>query len=115
MIKVEKCKDYDIYIIYTIIYIKYNLKNLATICHINILIYNIIQCTLHNTDSVDEMINDIQAIFHHSISTDENPQHSYCPKGEYSWCKYNKYMHEKAKNSNTDMPLRKHRGFDKSV
>ena len=41
---------------------------------------------LSNTDSVDGMINDIQAIFHHSISTDENPQHSYCPKGEYSWC-----------------------------
>ena len=61
------------------------------------------------TDSVDGMINDIQAIFHHSISTDENPQHSYCPKGEHTWCKFNKYMDEKAKYPNTYMPVRKHR------
>ena len=64
---------------------------------------------LSNTDSVDGLINDIQAIFHHSIATDENPQHSFCPKGEYSWSKYNKYMHEKAKNPNRDMLVRKHR------
>ena len=60
---------------------------------------------LSNTDNVDGMINDIQAVFHHCRSTDQNLQHSFCPKGEYSWCKFNKYMHEKAKNPNTDMPM----------
>ena len=60
-------------------------------------------------DNVDGMIKDIQAVFHHFISTDQSPQHSFCPKGEYSWCKYNKYMHEKAKNPNIDMPVPKHR------
>ena len=55
------------------------------------------------------MINDIQAIFHHCSSTDQNPQHSFCPKGDYTWCKFNKYKHEKNKNPNTDMPVPEHR------
>ncbi len=29
------------------------------------------------------------AVFDHSISTDEAPTHENCPKGEWSWCKYN--------------------------
>ena len=58
---------------------------------------------LSNTNDVDGMINDIQAIFHHCSSTDQNPQHS------FSWCKFNKYMHEKTKNPDTDMPEPEHR------
>lgn len=26
------------------------------------------------------------AILYHSASSDENPQHDYCPEGEDSWC-----------------------------
>ena len=49
-----------------------------------------------NTNDVNGMINDIQAIFHHCSLTDQNPQHSFCPKGDYryTWCKFNKYKHE---------------------
>ena len=64
---------------------------------------------LSNTDNVDGMIRDIQAVFHHCSSTDEKPQHSFCPKGEHNWCKFNKYKQEKAKNPNTNMPVPKHR------
>ena len=64
---------------------------------------------LSNTNDVDGMINDIQAIFHHCSSTDQNPQHSFCPKGVFSWFKFNKYMHEKTKNPDTDMPVPEHR------
>ena len=28
------------------------------------------------------------AVYHHYISTDEDPQHDFCPDGESSWCKY---------------------------
>lgn len=28
------------------------------------------------------------AVFYHSISTDDNPQHHCCPEGADSWCKY---------------------------
>ena len=28
------------------------------------------------------------AVFYHSISTDDNPQHHCCPEGTDSWCKY---------------------------
>ena len=64
---------------------------------------------LSNTDNVDGMIKDIQALFHHCSLTDQNPQHSFCPKGEYTWCKFNKYKHEKAKQTNTNVPVPKHR------
>ena len=30
----------------------------------------------------------IWAVFYHSVSTDNNPQHQYCPLGKDSWCKY---------------------------
>ena len=75
-------------------------ENLATICRY----YR--GAILSNTDNVDGMIRDIQAVFHHCSSTDEKPQHSFCPKG---WCKFNKYEQEKAKNPNTNMPVPKHR------
>ena len=30
----------------------------------------------------------VWAFFYHSLSTDDNPQHQFCPNGERSWCKY---------------------------
>ncbi|GBL78986.1 hypothetical protein AVEN_48947-1 [Araneus ventricosus] len=32
----------------------------------------------------------IWAIFMHKLSTDENPQHGFCPIGEDSWCGFKK-------------------------
>ncbi|GFW80396.1 uncharacterized protein TNCV_2945281 [Trichonephila clavipes] len=45
----------------------------------------------------------IWAIFLHKISTDENPQHGFCPSGPDTWCRYkkaqleNKVYHHKHK------------------
>ncbi|GFV96699.1 uncharacterized protein TNCV_3387921 [Trichonephila clavipes] len=36
------------------------------------------------------MRQDIWAIFLHKLSTDEYPQHSFCPVGEDSWCGFKK-------------------------
>lgn len=36
------------------------------------------------------MRKDVWAIFLHKSSTDDNPQHHFCPKNEDSWCKYNR-------------------------
>ena len=41
-----------------------------------------------NIGDVDAMEKAIWTIFHHSASTDEDPQHQFCPVGEESWCKY---------------------------
>lgn len=32
----------------------------------------------------------VWATFYHTLSTDEKPQHEFCPKGIESWCGYNK-------------------------
>ena len=34
------------------------------------------------------MVKATKAILHHSWSTDETPDHDYCPEGESSWCKF---------------------------
>lgn len=55
--------------------------------------------------SISEMKKAIWATYHHKSSTDENPQHIYCPPGSDSWCKWrraeangtlNSYTHEQA-------------------
>lgn len=43
-----------------------------------------------NTESVEKMRTAVWALFCHISSTDDNPQHALCPKGEESWCKYNR-------------------------
>lgn len=43
-----------------------------------------------NNSSVKEMQQAIWAIFYHKRSTDEEPVHDFCPKGETSWCPYQK-------------------------
>lgn len=42
-------------------------------------------------DSVEEMKKEIWSTFYHKISTDEKPQHMYCPPGAESWCKWRKH------------------------
>ncbi|XP_016026064.2 uncharacterized protein LOC27209333 [Drosophila simulans] len=46
--------------------------------------------SLRNFNSVENMRKAIWATFHHKSSTDENPQHEYCPPGEDSWCGWRK-------------------------
>ena len=57
---------------------------------------------MSNVSNVDGMANDTMAIFYHCSSIDENPQHQLCPKGEFTWCKYNKWMHTKTQNPHTN-------------
>ena len=35
------------------------------------------------------MVSEIKSGLYHSASTDNKPQHTFCPKGVTSWCKYN--------------------------
>lgn len=44
-----------------------------------------------HTDSIENMKTEIWATFFHKISTDEGPQHSYCPAGANSWCKWRQH------------------------
>lgn len=41
---------------------------------------------LRNTDSTENMRKAIWATYYHKISTDDEPQHMYCPPGPTSWC-----------------------------
>ena len=63
---------------------------------------------MNNTGDVDGMTDDIKAIYYHSISTDEEPRHKYCPEREHTCCSYNKHMHETAKYPDKNMPEHKH-------
>lgn len=42
-----------------------------------------------NVGNVEQMQQAVMATFHHITSTDERPNHSLCPSGSDSWCKYN--------------------------
>ncbi|XP_062512318.1 uncharacterized protein LOC134188136 [Corticium candelabrum] len=42
-----------------------------------------------NQDSIQDMKKAIWASYYHRISTDDHPQHQYCPDGPDGWCKYN--------------------------
>jgi hypothetical protein len=43
-----------------------------------------------NTNSLSDMKQAVWAVYFHKLSTDATPQHGLCPKGELSWCKYNR-------------------------
>lgn len=45
-----------------------------------------------NINSVEDMKKDIMATFYHIFSTAENPSHDSCPKGDDSWCKWQKAL-----------------------
>ena len=42
----------------------------------------------NNSHNVDGMYKAIWAVFFHNSATEEIHDHSYCPTGENSWCKY---------------------------
>ena len=50
------------------------------------------QAIRRNCENLDNMRRDVWAIFFHTISTDDCPQHGLCPKGETSWCPYNRSL-----------------------
>ncbi len=39
-----------------------------------------------NKNNLEGMINDVMAGLYHIASSQENPQHQFCPKGKDSWC-----------------------------
>ena len=41
-----------------------------------------------NTNDLQAMTEAVMAVPYHSVSTDGDPQHQYCPAGPSSWCKY---------------------------
>ena len=41
---------------------------------------------------VDGMHRAIWAVFHHSLSNDEEHNHQFCPSGSDSWCKFNRAL-----------------------
>ncbi|XP_071056469.1 uncharacterized protein [Onthophagus taurus] len=43
-----------------------------------------------NSDSVEKMKNSIWATYYHKCSTDDHPQHEFCPVGPESWCSWRK-------------------------
>ncbi|GFY12602.1 uncharacterized protein TNCV_2447931 [Trichonephila clavipes] len=43
-----------------------------------------------NLSSVKDMQQAIWAIFLHKLSTDEKPQHGFCPSDSDTWCKFKK-------------------------
>lgn len=56
-----------------------------------------------NKGSVGAMKNDIKAILHHRRSTDAKPKHEYCPKGEESWCGYQRDISTESKAMNMNI------------
>lgn len=48
----------------------------------------------NNTNSVHNMKRAIWASYYHKISTDEEPQHSFCPSGRDSWCDWQRAVAE---------------------
>ena len=45
-----------------------------------------------NIEDVKLMQQNICATYFHMLSTDDNSRHELCPKGEDSWCRYNKCL-----------------------
>ena len=43
-----------------------------------------------NAGNLDSMVKACWAVYFHSISTDKEPYHKYCPEGAASWCKFNR-------------------------
>ena len=52
-----------------------------------------------NTHDIESMEKAVMAIWHHSRSTDDDPDHDQCPAGETSWCGYQR---DKAKGTADD-------------
>ena len=61
---------------------------------------------IRSNQTVPEMCRAIMATLHHCNSTDDNPQHQFCPDGPSSWCFYKKHpMHEFSHKTEIGTPL----------
>ncbi|XP_025264145.1 uncharacterized protein LOC112637805 [Camponotus floridanus] len=65
-----------------------------------------------NAKSKDDMKKAIMATYYHLISTDEKPQHQFCPTGIDSWCQYNAAQ---ANNISYEHPAPLHVDVQKSI
>jgi len=65
-----------------------------------------------NTQSKDNMKKEIMTTYYHLISTDEKPQHQFCPTGVDSWCAYNVAQ---SKNVPYEHPAPLHPDVQKSI
>ncbi|XP_046850412.1 uncharacterized protein LOC124443906 [Xenia sp. Carnegie-2017] len=59
----------------------------------------------NNSHSMERMKNAIWAIWHHTKSTDANPDHNLCPKGESSWCGYQRDIVKNTQEYSHSHPL----------
>ena len=59
-------------------------------------------------DSVEDMTKAVLATYYHNSSTDEDPQHTYCPSGAESWCAWQKGASEGTEKEfqHDNVPLR---------
>lgn len=55
-----------------------------------------------NSSDIETMKKDVWAEFFHLLSSDELPNHSLCPKGVDSWCKYQKSVAENKEYKHKD-------------
>ena len=60
-----------------------------TIRHLQVYYGNAIRA---NFGQLERMTDACWAVMYHSPSTDENPRHYCCPRGEDSWCKYQREL-----------------------
>ena len=54
----------------------------------------------NNSTNIENMRKAIMATLYHKSSTDENPQHQFCPKGKNTWCKWQKAKFDNNLNNN---------------
>ena len=58
-----------------------------------------------NVGDLEGMKKACWAVYYHSVSTDDKPQHQYCPTGADSWCEYQRAQHQCAEaEKRSDVP-----------
>ena len=63
------------------------------------------QAIRNNTHIIEDMENAVLAIWHHTRSTDANPDHDLCPEGETSWCGYQRELAKNTQEYSHNHPL----------
>lgn len=57
-----------------------------------------------NTNDIDKMRRAVWAIYCHSVSTDEEPNHLLCPPAPNTWCKFNKAVADQKTYNHHSIP-----------
>ena len=58
-----------------------------------------------NTHDIEAMKKAVKAIWHHTKSTDENPDHDLCPPGADSWCGFQRDLENGTSDYQHDHPI----------